>query len=197
MSDDADWALKERIDICIACCYTPSYFAKDDRGNIAKAREVLDKHNIGLWVWPEDSGGLKGSGNMLNHEMWKAPVIHDQEAYRKLRRDMYDLIKGSCNRKPVAFVVFSGYTHAGHGICPSWFKGIAPVVGETPGCLISPTGNDDQMDLLHELIHCAGIIQHAHPDDRSNVMNEASGRSVLTKAQGDALVKSWFSWAPG
>ena len=63
MADSSDWALEERIDICIACCYTPTYNIKDDRGTIAKAREVLDCYNIGLWVWPEDSGGAKGSGS--------------------------------------------------------------------------------------------------------------------------------------
>lgn len=197
MANDTDWALSERVDICIACCYTPTYTAKDDRGTIAKAREVLDRHNIGLWVWPEAAGGLKGNGNLLGHEMWHAPVADDKEAYKKLRRDMYELIKGSCNRKPVAFVVFSRFDHDGYGICPPAFKGIAPVVGETAGCLLRPEGNSDGMDLLHELVHCAGISGHAHPDDRSNVMNEADGRSVLTRAQGEALVKSWFSWAPG
>jgi hypothetical protein len=196
MADDtADWALPERIDICIACCYTPTYRAKDDRGTIAKAREVLDRYNIGLWVWPEDNGGQKGGGNLLTHQMWRAPVADDKEAYKKLRLHMYDTIKGSCNRKPVAFVVFSDYDHAGYGICPPSFKGIAPVVGETPGCLIWCDGNADGMDLLHELGHCAGL-DHADPKDRDNFMNEANGRSLIREDQGKAFVRSWFSWAP-
>lgn len=191
-----DWAFKDRVDICIACCYTPSYYAKDDRGTIAKAREVLDRHNIGLSVWPEDNGGQKGGGNTLAHEMWKAPVLHDKEAYRKLRSDMYGLLYRTC-RKPVAFVVFTNFDYSGYGIAPSLFTGVAPVVGETPGCLIKPVGNDDQMDLLHELIHCAGLSGHADAKDRSNVMNEANGRSVMTREQGAALVRSAFSWTPG
>lgn len=197
MADDStDWALKERVDICIACCYTPTYNIKDDRGTIAKAREVLDRHNIGLWVWPEDNGGQKGGGNTINHPIWQEPVVHTEAAYKALRRDMHELIKRSCNRKPVAFVVFSRYEHPGYGICPAWFKGIAPLVGETPGCLIAPEGNGDGMDLLHELGHCAGL-GHAHMDDRANFMNEADGRSRMTRAQGEAFVRSWFSWAPG
>lgn len=195
MAQDSDeWELKERIDLCIACCYTPTYFAKDDRGTIAKAREVLDRYNIGLWVWPEENGGQKGGSNMLNHPMYTAPIVHLEQAYKNLRRNMYDQIYRSCNRKPVAFVVYSRYDHPGYGICPAWFKGIAPVVGETPGCLIYPSGNDDQMDLLHELGHCAGLD---HVDDPDNFMAVADGRSKITQKQGEALVKSWFSWSPG
>ena len=195
MADSStDWALKERLDLCIACCYTPTYYAKDDRGNIAKAREVLDRYNIGLWVWPDDNGGQKGSGNMINQPMWNAPVVHDKTAYQNLRLDMYNLLKRSCNQKPVAFVVFSQYEHPGYAICPPWFKGIAPVVGETPGCLVSPTGNADQMDLLHELGHCAGLD---HETDANNFMAVTDGRSTITRKQGDALVRSWFSWSTG
>ena len=195
MADEVEWALKERIDLCIACCYTPTYNVKDDRGTVAKAREVLDRYNIGLWVWPDGSGGANGNGNLLGHEMWKAPVADDREAYRKLRRDMYDLLWRSC-QKPVAFVVFSRYAHRGYGICPPSFKGLAPVVGETAGCLINPEGNSDGMDLLHELGHCAGL-DHADAGDRANFMNEADGRSVITRVQGDAFVRSAFSWSPG
>lgn len=81
MSDGA-WALKTRVELCIACRYTPTYFAKDGRGVIARSREVLDAHNIGLWVWPEENAGQKGGGNMLHG--YTDEIKH--AAYQALRR---------------------------------------------------------------------------------------------------------------
>lgn len=188
MSDGA-WALKTRVDLCIACCYTPTHFAKDDRGVIARARDVLDGYNIGLWVWPEETAGQKGGGNMLHG--YTSPIKNSKEAYQALRRDMYELIRRSCNRRPVAFVVFSQYEHHGYGIAPELFTGIAPVVGKTPGCLISPSGNTDCMDLLHELGHCAGLD---HVPQKDNFMGVADGRSTILQAQGERLAKSVFAW---
>ena len=45
-----NYRLPKRIRLTIACLYLNSYFAANDRGVIAKAREVLDQHNIQLDV---------------------------------------------------------------------------------------------------------------------------------------------------
>lgn len=174
----------KRVYLNICCLYTGSYFTKDDRGCIAKAIEILDGYNIGLNVWPENNG-QKGGGNMLPE--LTQPIPHTKEAYQDLRQRVSERVRGGCSFVAYMPVVFSQYEHPGYGITPPLFK------SGTPGCLIAPTGNADGVDMLHELGHGAGL-DHAHGDDnRTNIMNEANGRSMLTESQVEAFRKASFA----
>jgi hypothetical protein len=148
---------------------------------------VLDRYNIELRVWPED--GKKGGGNLLGDINTSIP--HKKEAYEALRRRVNDHIRGRCPYSVVMPAVFCQYDHRGYGITPEWFKLV------TPGCLISPTGNDDMMDLVHEIGHGAGC-DHIYGDDtaeRENFMHEANGRSKIARSQVEKLIKASFAVA--
>lgn len=186
---DTDWKSPKRVTLNIAVVYTASYFAKDDRGCIAKARDLLDRHNIALNVWPEN-GGQKGGGNMLSD--LTQPIPHSKAAYQALRDRVSALARGS-GMAVYMPVVFTQFDHPGYGITPEWFKRL------TPGCLIAPAGNDDGVDMLHEMGHGAmsgSDHDHLHGEShRSNIMNEANGRSTIYRSQVEKFAKALFSVA--
>lgn len=180
--DDTNWRNPRRVALNVAVFYTGSYFTVDDRGTVAKAVDTLDRYNIELRVWPE--GGRRGSGNML-YDI-KAPIPHEKSAYEELRRRVNQMLRG-CPFSVVMPAVFTQFDHAGYGITPEWFKLV------TPGCLIGPTGNDDKMDLVHEIGHGA-TCDHVHGDgNRENFMHEANGRSTIYRWQVEKLARASFA----
>jgi hypothetical protein len=187
MSEETNWRSPKRITLNVAVLYTATYYGKDDRGTVAKAKEVLDKYNFELKVWPE--GGQKGAGNML--EDFTQPIPHTKEAYAKLRARVNELIRRGSGFTWCMPAVYSLYEHRGYGITPPWFKQY------TPGCLIAPAGNDDKMDLVHEIGHGAEC-DHVVGDlaaERENFMHEANGRSTIRKSQVEKLMKATFAVA--
>lgn len=190
---DTSWKVPKRMKLKIAVFYTPSYFAKDDRGNIAKAREILDRHNIELSVWP-DSSGSKGVRNTIP---WPGPIAHTKIAYEGLRGvvTIFMMNHGGISVSSLssfAPVVFTQFDHPGYAIAPPWFK------QGSHGCLVSPVGNADCADLLHELGHCAMSCSNSdHEDDRSNIMNVANGRSTLYRKQVEKFAKAPFAVQSG
>jgi hypothetical protein len=180
----ANQAMK-RVTLNVAVLYTGSYFAKDDRGTIAKARKVLDSYNIDMRIWPEN--GQKSGGNMLSDITWSIP--HDEKVYKALRARVDAMVRGGSGFSVYAPALFTQFDHRGYGITPEWFKTV------TRGCLVGPTGNSDEMDLLHELGHCAGC-DHEHGDHtRSNLMNEADGRSEISNDQLNKFLSAAFAVA--
>lgn len=175
--------MAKRVTLNIAVLYTASYFTVDDRGCVAKAKEVLDGYGIDLKVWPD--GGKKGSGNMLGD--FVRPIAHDKDAYMALRLRVNEAVRRGGGFSVFMPAVFSQYVHPGYGITPPMFKLV------TPGCLIAPTGNKDGMDMLHEIGHGAGC-DHDH-GDASNFMYEVDGRSTINQEQLEKLRKASFASA--
>lgn len=178
-------ARQKRVTLNVAILYTGSYYAKDDRGTIAKAREVLDRYNIDLRLWPDD--GQRGGGNMLQDIT--TPIPHTEEAYKALRKRVDAMVRGGSGFSVYAPAVFSQFDHRGYGITPEWFKNV------TRGCLVAPSGNSDCMDLLHELGHCAGCDHEHGEETRDNFMNEANGRSEISPEQIEKLMTATFAVA--
>ena len=184
MSDTiTNYRLNKRIRLTIACLYLNSYFAANDRGVIAKAREVLDQHNIQLDVFPEY--GLKTSWNTLSYDK---SVKDEPEAYKELYKAAKEKIKQmGCTYIIPLPVIFGQYESGGYAIAPK-------VPGElTRLCMISPTGNADKMDLLHELGHAAELHHDTTDGSPRNFMHVANPRSVMYKYQVEALGKAPFS----
>src|ERR1043166_669477 len=92
---DRDKAFRnpKRVRLTIACIYLSNYFPSDDQGVIAKARAMLDEHNLQLDVWPDN--GQKYAFNTLPYSSNPGP--HDDDAYKELRAAVDDKIKkGGC-----------------------------------------------------------------------------------------------------
>jgi hypothetical protein len=182
--EDSSWRSPKRVALNIAVLYAGTYYPGDDRGNIAKARETLDKYNIELRVWPE--GGKKGSGNVLADI--NKPIPHDKAAYQAVRLRVNQQIR-NCGFSVVMPALFCQFDHPGYGITPPSFKLV------TPGCMIGPTGNKDLMDLVHEIGHAADNDHVTGDENRANFMHEADGRSVIFRSQVEKLAKATFSVA--
>ncbi len=184
---DLGYRLPKKVTLNIAVFYTATYSGADDRGTIKAAKDLLETHNIDLNVFPSGAA-KKATGMTLAH--LTEPIRHTPEAYKSLRDDVQAMMRGS-TMAVYAPVVFSRYDHPGYGIAPPWFKRI------TNGCLIAPEGNKDQMDLLHELGHCAMKCSNADhmrgEEHRKNVMAEADGRSSLYRFQVEAFGKAMFA----
>jgi hypothetical protein len=177
----------KRIRLNIACVYLTNYFLADDQGEVNQAKKALDDHNIQLEVWPP--GAMKAPANTLTYP---EPVRHDsyddaanKVTYTDLLTRARNLVSSKVPFSVFATVVFGQFTHPGIGITP-------PSVGLiTPLCIISPNGNADKMDLLHELGH-ASDLHHEDPIPK-NFMNQTNGRSEMMRFQVEKMAKSWFA----
>jgi hypothetical protein len=184
---DTNFRNEKRIKLNIACVYLTNYFKSDDQGEVGQAKSVLDSHNLQLEVWPE--GGKKYAGNTL---IYPDPVPHDayddeknKATYRDLLAKARSLIGSKCPLSVYVTVVFGQFQHPGIGITPPGM----PIT--TPLCIISPNGNADKMDLLHEIGHAADI--HHEDSIAKNFMNQTNGRSEMMKVQVEKMAKSWYA----
>jgi hypothetical protein len=188
-SKDTNFKNPKRVRLNIACVYLTNYFLSDDQGEVNQAKKVLDSHNIQLEVWPP--GALKAPANTL---IYPEPVPHDaydDEANKVTYKDLLTRARGLISSKVpfsvFATVVFGQFKHPGIGITP-------PSVGLiTPLCIVSPNGNADKMDVLHELGHAADL--HHEDAISKNFMNQTNGRSEMMRFQIEKMAKSYYSVA--
>jgi hypothetical protein len=179
----------KRVRLNIACVYLTNYFKGDDQGEVAQAKNVLDKYNLQLEVWPQ--GGVKYDGNTLTYP---EPVPHDfyddavnKVTYNDLLTRARSLISPKCPFSVFMTVVFGQFKHPGIGITPS------SVSLTTPLCLISPNANIDKMDLLHEMGHGADVHHEDAVIDAKNYMHQTNGRSDMMKFQVEKMAKAWYA----
>ena len=184
MDSITDYRSPKRVRLTVGCVYMESYFENTDRGMIAKAREVLDQHNIELDVFT--GFGTKSSWNTIPNSDYRVP--DDPAAYKKV----YQAAKAKLKQMGCGYViplpvVFGEFLCGGYGIAPK-------VPGElTRLCMISATGNSDKMDVLHELGHAAGLGHDEYIKDPRNFMHTANPRSTMYKFQVEAFAKAPFS----
>lgn len=174
----------KRIRLTIGCVYLSTYYTHDDRGVIAKAREVLDRHNIELDVFP--ANGAKSPFNTINHDQLPKDTMEDYTV-------IYNMAKAKLKQMGCTFaiplpVVFGQYKSYGYGIAPKVHKQHL-----TRLVMIAPTGNADKMDLLHEIGHAAELQHDNRDGPPRNFMHEASPRSVMYQYQVQAVAKALFS----
>jgi len=188
-SKNTSFKLSKRVKVNIACVYLTNYFLNDDQGETGKAKSVLDSHNIQLEVWPPSAA--KTPNNTL---IYPDPVPHDayddavnKVTYKDLLTRARSLISSKVPFSVFATVVFGQFQHPGIGITP-------PSVGlVTPLCIVSPNGNSDKMDVLHELGHASDL--HHEMGYAKNFMNPTNGRSEMMRFQVEKMAKSWFAVA--
>ncbi len=74
-----DFRLTKRVALNVAAIYLPTFKKADDGGNFQAAKTLLQKHNIGLEVWPR--GGGKQSVNWLTTSPYDKPIADTKAAF--------------------------------------------------------------------------------------------------------------------
>lgn len=185
MSDtNTGYSSPKRIRLTVGCVFFSTYFKADDRGVVAKAKEVLDKHNIELDYFP--SNLTKSAHNTIQTDFKPQDTPED---YAKVYRMAKDKLKQmGCNFVIPLPVVFGTYHYSGYGIAPRVPNQLTRLV------MIYPEGNNDGMDLIHEIGHAAELQHDTRSDDQPrNFMHVASPRSVMYEYQVKAVAKAPFS----
>jgi hypothetical protein len=84
-------------------------------------------------------------------------------------------------------VVFGQYRYSGYGIAPR-------VPGQlTRLVMLHPTGNADELDLLHEIGHASELHHDLQDQPARSFMHTANPRSVMFKYQVEAVGRAPFS----
>jgi hypothetical protein len=183
---DTDYRLPKRVRLTVACVYLSNYGKDDDQGVIAKAKAMLDEHNIGLDLWPDN--GKKSSINTLEYG---AEMVPDNSTdYKALRAAVDDKIKqGGCSFVVPLPVIFCQFAHRGYGVTPAATK----ATKLTPACLVSIAVNADKVTMVHEMGHAAGLDHEVGDDNRGNFMHEADPRSNMYRYQVEQMGKAMFA----
>jgi len=196
---ELNYRLPKRVKLNIACVYLDNYKKNDDRGVIAKAKEVLEKHNIELNVWP--ANGMRQPGvNTLTYmdipELTDASgkelklIPAEDAAYKAVRRAVDKKIKGQCTAVYALPVIFGQYVNGGYGITPPESKLPTSL---TRACFIAQAGNSDKMDLLHEMGHAVEAIGDGHSTDKGNFMHTLDGRTFMYRFQVERMGRAFYA----
>ena len=188
--DDQSYRLPKRVTLNVAAVYLPTYKESNDFGNFKAAEALLEKHNIGLQLWPAGGAKLKHYSLPIYSEL-----IKDERAvYQQLAKDVFEFLKNKAPGYPfVQPVVFCDFQVSAVAITPHASKvGLA-----TPLCLVSSRIQTmkDNMTILHEMGHAVLYPDASHAAKRGDLMHEADGRKYMTKKQVEAFGKAYFARA--
>jgi hypothetical protein len=189
--NDRDVRLAKRVILNVAAIYLPTFNMANDGGNFQAAKTLLEKHNIGLQVWP--AGGGKQSVNSLVVSPYDKPIADTKAAYQQLIKDVNNWIKSRATGYPfLVSVIFCQFDADGVAITPHSTK----VGAASPACLISMSAMTikDKMTVLHEMGHSALYPVYAHDtSEPGNLMQEADGRTYLFRYQVEAFSTAFFA----
>jgi len=189
--NDRDVRLAKRVTLNVAAIYLPTFKRVNDGGNFNAAKTLLEKHNIGLQVWP--AGGAKQSVNSLSVSPYDQPIADNKAAYQQLVKDVNSWIKNRATGYPfLVSVIFCEFEAGGVAITPHSSK----VGAASPACLISMSALSmkDKMTVLHEMGHSALYPVAAHDNSEpGNLMQEADGRTFLFRYQVEAFSTAFFA----
>ncbi|QQS40247.1 MAG: hypothetical protein IPM63_12885 [Acidobacteriota bacterium] len=174
----------KRVRLTVGLVYFSTYFKNDDRGVVAKAREVLDDHNIELDVFPTDI--KKTASNTIQTDFVPKDTPEDYAKVYKMAKDK--LKQMGCTFVIPLPVVFGTYQCSGYGIAPRAPNQLTRLV------MIYPEGNSDGLDLLHEIGHASELGHDLRTDDPPrNFMHTTNPRAVMYEYQVKAIAKAPFA----
>lgn len=153
-------------------------------GLVTRAEEMLTEHGLGLDVWPSRA---RTSTSVIPFE----DRLVERADYDLLMDRASAMISGSMDARflRIFFCQFR-YTANGLTISDTPQKCYA-----RPFCLVDPFTTGDNVTMLHEIGHAAGLDHEKISTDPMNrtFMNEANTRTQMLKFQIDKMVSSFFT----
>jgi hypothetical protein len=186
MGDEArtDYKLPKTVRLTVGICYLSNHFKPSNEGTVARAVDMLAKHNLELDVWPYGGGKVSEVNTIKFDKHLVAP-----EDYNGLYKKVKAILNARCSFVVPLTVLYCNYYGPAYGLT-------VPISGAlTPLVLISPEVNDDKVTLLHEMGHAAGIDHDKYSTTPKNFMREDEPRTTVFKWQVQKFAKASFSVA--
>jgi hypothetical protein len=172
------------VRIHLGLFWVTNFFGNRDQLVLKRADEMLNEHGLALDCWPSRTRTPQATLQFEDR-------LIEKEDYESLRSQVADILStaGKSNFLPILFCQFR-YTANGLTVSDTaercWTK---------PMCLIGATGSGDDVTLLHEVGHAAGMDHDRTSTDprNRNFMNEAVVRTTMFQWQIVKMVKAFFA----
>jgi hypothetical protein len=152
-------------------------------GLLSRADEMLAQHGLGLDVWPSR---VKSNASLIAFE----DRLVERTDYDLLMDRASALIPDAMSARYLRIFICQ-FRYTANGLTVS---DTAKMCYVRPFCLVDPFSPGDNVTLLHEVGHAAGLDHEKTSTDPMNrtFMNEANTRTRMQRFQIDKLVSSFF-----
>jgi hypothetical protein len=145
---------------------------------------MLEEHGLGLTMWP---GPSKTSQTTLSFP----DRLVEPADYLDLHDSAADILSAS-GVKGHLIIVFCQFRYTANGLT---ITDTATQCLKFPFCLVGPTVESDNVTMIHEVGHAAGLDHDktsTEPSNR-NFMNEVATRTTMMKWQIQKMADSFYA----
>lgn len=168
----------------LALFWLSNYFGQNDVEQVKRADTLLIEHGLALDPWP---AAARTELTTLKF----ADRLVEREDYEDLRTRI-DTLMTAAGKGAWLPILFCQFRFTSNGLTTS---DTATKCWPTPFCLVGPTAGGDNVTLLHEVGHAAGL---GHDTTSTNIltrnfMHEANTRTTLYRWQVEKLAQAFFA----
>jgi hypothetical protein len=168
----------------LALFWASNYSGGTDLFVIRRAKEMLEEHGLGLALWPAPSRtsqtALSVPDRLVEREDYDG--VHDRAA---------DILSAASVTGHL-IVIFCQFRYPASGLT---VENTSTRCLKHPFCLVGQTVSGDNVTLLHEVGHAAGLDHDRTSTDASNrnFMNEAEVRTRMMKWQIQKMANAFYA----
>ncbi len=186
MSDEGSTTYTQpgNLRIRLGLFWVSNYFGGTDQLVLRRSEEMLSEHGLGLDLWPSrtrtDQSVLQFGDRLV-----------EREDYDSLRSRAAAILSDAGKDKYLP-VLFCQFRYTANGLTVWDTQLLCWVI---PMCLVSPTVAGDNVTLLHEVGHAAGLgHDKTSTDPKSrNFMHEAETRKTMMKWQIQKMANAFYA----
>lgn len=186
MSDEGSttYVLPGNLRVRLGLFWVSNYFGATDQLVLRRAEEMLNVHGLGLDIWPSRT---RTDQTVLQFE----DRLVEREDYGSLH-DRATAILSDAGKKKYLPVLFCQFRYTASGLTVWDSQLLCWVI---PMCLVGPTVAGDNVTLLHEVGHAAGLDHDKTSTDpkNRNFMHEAETRTTMMKWQIQKMASAFYA----